>query len=198
MLGQRLRVARAAAGLSLRGLQEKIDNLVTAEAIGKYERDEAMPGSRVLIALARAVDVSEDYLVGDREVVLEKVEFRKKSIASRKEEAQVEAKALHSLERYLLIEELLGLARASTGTGRARRPIRCTSYPTRIGRRRASASIGGSGSTRFPNLIELLEERGIKVLVIDSRGDDRRADGARPACWQGGGAGDRAQPPSRR
>ena len=55
MLGQRLKLARSAAGLSLRGLEERIENRVTAQAIGKYERDESVPSSGVLIALADAL-----------------------------------------------------------------------------------------------------------------------------------------------
>ena len=87
----------------------KIGNRVTAQAIGKYERNESMPGSGVLIALADALDVSVDYLIGDQEMVLEAVEFRKKTITSKREESQVEAKVLHFLERYLMVEELLNL-----------------------------------------------------------------------------------------
>ena len=74
MIGQRLKLARAAAGLSLRDLEEKIGNRVTAQAIGKYERNESMPSSGVLIALASALDVSEDYLVGDQDMVLEGID----------------------------------------------------------------------------------------------------------------------------
>ena len=47
MIGQRLKMARAASGLSLRELEAAIGNLVTAQAIGKYERNEDMPSSRV-------------------------------------------------------------------------------------------------------------------------------------------------------
>ena len=99
MIGQRLKLARSAAGLSLRGLEEKIGNRVTAQAIGKYERNESMPGSGVLIALADALDVSVDYLVGDQEMILEAVEFRKKTITSKREECQVEATVLYFLEQ---------------------------------------------------------------------------------------------------
>jgi Zn-dependent peptidase ImmA (M78 family)/DNA-binding XRE family transcriptional regulator len=166
MIGQRLKLARAAAGLSLRGLAEKIGNLVTAQAIGKYERDEAMPSSRVLIALARALDVSEDYLVGDREVVLEGIEFRKKSIASRKEEAQVEAKALHLLERYLLVEELLGLASVDWDRPREA-PYPVLDLPEADRAARSLRQHWGLGTDPIPNLVELVEERGIKVLILD-------------------------------
>ena len=47
MIGRRLKLARTAAGLSLGGLEDAIESLVTAQAIGKYERDESMPGSGV-------------------------------------------------------------------------------------------------------------------------------------------------------
>ena len=68
-----------------------------------------MPGSRVLIALSGALDVSIDYLLNDQGLVVDGVEFRKKAITSRREEAQVEAKVVHLLERYLMIEQLLDL-----------------------------------------------------------------------------------------
>ena len=109
MIGKRVKLARSAAGLSLRDLETKIGNRVTAQAISKYERDESMPGSGVLIALADALGVSVDYLLGDRDMVLDSVEFRKKKLTSKREEAQVEARVLHLLERYLTVEELLGL-----------------------------------------------------------------------------------------
>ncbi|MAM94927.1 XRE family transcriptional regulator [Parvibaculum sp.] len=167
MIGQRLKLARAAAGLSLRGLEEKIGNRVTAQAIGKYERNESMPSSGVLIALASALDVSEDYLVGDQEMVLEGIEFRKKKITGKREEAQVEAQVLHLLERYLMIEELLHLPSVEWDRPRE------APYPVRqsLGEAdRAAASLRdhwGLGVDPIPNLVELLEEHGIKVLAID-------------------------------
>ena len=70
MIGQKLKVARVAAGLSLRDLSEVIEGRVTAQAIGKYERDEDMPSSGVLFALAQALKGSEDYLLSDEALVL--------------------------------------------------------------------------------------------------------------------------------
>lgn len=167
MIGQRLKISRSASGLSLRGLENKIENRVTAQAIGKYERNESMPRSGVLIALADALEVSVDYLVGDPDMVLEAVEFRKKKITSKREEAQVEAKVLHHLERYLLVEELLGLR-----TIEWHRP-REAPYPVISevfeGDRAALylRDYWDLGNDPIPNLVELLEEQGIKVLAID-------------------------------
>lgn len=49
MIGDRLKGARAASGLSLRALSDAMENKVSAQAIGKYERNEDMPGSGVLL-----------------------------------------------------------------------------------------------------------------------------------------------------
>jgi Zn-dependent peptidase ImmA (M78 family)/transcriptional regulator with XRE-family HTH domain len=167
MIGKRLKLARAAAGLSLRGLSDKIENRVSAQQIGKYERDEDLPGSAVLIALGQALCVSVDYLVGDQEMVLDGVEFRKRQIASKKEEAQIEAQALHVIERYLLVEEILGLQSAAWDKPRE------APFPVReIGDAELAANLlrehWNLGIDPIPDLVELFEERGIKVVVVQS------------------------------
>ncbi len=164
MLGQRLKLARSAAGLSLRGLEERIENRVTAQAIGKYERDESVPSSGVLIALADALSVSVDYLAGDQEMALEGVEFRKKSLTSKREEMQVEAKVLHLLERYLMVEEFLGLPSLDWDKPREA-PYPVVNDPSEADRAAHSLRLyWGLGLDPIPNLVELMEERGIKVL----------------------------------
>jgi Zn-dependent peptidase ImmA (M78 family)/transcriptional regulator with XRE-family HTH domain len=165
MIGQRLKVARTAAGLSLRELQEKIGNLVTAQMIGRYERDEAMPGSAVLIALADALDVSENYLVDQSDLRLEAVEFRKNRITNRKEEASVEATVLDAVERYLTIEDLVGAPSAVwTPPPGAPFPVRSLDEAEAAAAR--LRTLWNLGLDTIPNLAEFLEERGIKVMVI--------------------------------
>lgn len=167
MIGKRLKLARAAAGLSLRELSARIDNRVSAQQIGKYERDEDVPGSGVLIALSHALGVSIDYLVGDQEMVLEGVEFRKKQITSKKEQAQIQAKALHLIERYLMVEEILGLPSAKWDRPReAPFPVRQIEDADRAAQ--YLREHWNLGIDPIPNLVELLEERGIKILVVDS------------------------------
>lgn len=167
MIGQRLKIARAASGLSLRALESKIGNRVTAQAIGKYERNESMPGSGVLIALANALGVSVDYLVGNQEMVLEAVDFRKKALTSKREESQVEAKVLDLLERYLMVEELLQLRSVEWHSPReAPYPVvRDVSEADRAAR--GLRGHWGLGSDPIPNLVELLEEQGVKVLAVE-------------------------------
>ena len=110
MFGQRLKLARRRSGFSLRELSSRIGGLVSAQAIGKYERGEMMPGSSVVIALADALDVSVAYLLNPSAVALESVEFRKLASTRVKERAKVEATVLDHVDRYLQVEELLGIA----------------------------------------------------------------------------------------
>ena len=91
-------------------LKWRLGNLVTAQAIGKYERNEDMPSSPVLSALAAVLKVSEDFLLSSDDMVLDGVEFRKKQIASKREEAFVQGQTLHLLERYLTVEQVLAMA----------------------------------------------------------------------------------------
>ena len=165
-VGQRIRVSRRACGLSLRDLEARIDNRVTAQAISKYERDESMPSSGVLIALSDALSVPVDYLASDSDIRLEAVDFRKKRLTSRREEAQVEASVLHLLERYLTVEEILGLPTVAWDMPReAPWPVLRDPAEAEHAARGLRAH-WGLGLDPIPNLVDLLEERGIKVLAM--------------------------------
>lgn len=163
MIGQRLKVARAAAGLSLRELSERMDGLVTAQAISKYERDEDMPGSRALMGLSRALGVSVDYLLSDDDLMLEGVDFRKKSKA--RDEATIEAKTLQLLQRYLAVEDLLGLRSVDWERPRSA-PFPVAEPHDAEAAARSVREEWGLGYDPIPKLAELLEERGIKVLSM--------------------------------
>jgi Zn-dependent peptidase ImmA (M78 family)/DNA-binding XRE family transcriptional regulator len=166
MIGQKVKIARAASGLSLRELSEQIDGRVTPQAIGKYERNEDMPSSGVLMALARALNVTEDYLLNDDELVLEGVEFRKKLGGSTREDAAIEARTIYLLERYLAVEDLLQMRSVDW-----ERP-RSAPHPVQDLRDAEDAARSvredwGLGSDPIPQLAELLEERGIKIISLD-------------------------------
>lgn len=166
MIGEKLKIARAAAGLSLRDLAARMGGRVTAQAIGKYERDEDMPSSGVLIALARALDVREEYLLSDDEIVLEGVDFRKAPKASSREEAVLQAKTIHLLERYIAVEDLLNLRSVDWQQPRGA-PYPVTDLRDAEDVARSVREEWGLGHDPIPKLAELLEERGIKILSLD-------------------------------
>jgi Zn-dependent peptidase ImmA (M78 family)/DNA-binding XRE family transcriptional regulator len=164
VIGNRLKLARAAAGLSLRGLADRAEGLVSAQAIGKYERDEMMPSSDVLTALARALKVTEGYLLSPSGVTLSSVEFRTRKLKVR-EAAEVEARILSVVERYLQVERILGLE-YDDGLGAAERP----EVATAEGAEDAAISLRAHwnlGDDPIPDLCEFLEEQGVKIVAVD-------------------------------
>lgn len=166
MFGERLKLARKKAGHSLRSLSEALEGQVSAQAIGKYERNEMMPASDVLTALAKELSVSVSFLLSDQVEELEEVEFRKKSTSSAKERAQVEAMVIDHVERYLEIEEILGLESAEWHSPlkqprllKSEEDAEQLAYDVR--------KVWKLGCDPIPNMTELFEERGIKVMVLD-------------------------------
>ena len=165
MFGKHLQLARKKAGYSLRGLSYALDGEVTAQAIGKYERGEMMPRSSVLIHLASVLGVSLEYLLSERVEALKFPEFRKHSGMSAGDRARVEAAVIDGLQRYLAIEEIL-----SGNSGASKAP--------RLGNRWLEHEDDGEvlaqdlrlkwqlGIDPIPNMTALLEDRGIKVLMM--------------------------------
>lgn len=165
MIGRRLALARKAAGMSLRDLEAAIDKSVSAQALSKYERGEMMPGSDVLAAIARALKVPESYLLGQEELQLEAMEFRKNKITSRKEEASIKASVLSAVERYLEVEDFLGAQSAawSPPQGVPYRVSEQGEAEAAAGRLRTAWNLGNDP---IPNLVEFLEEQGVKVIPL--------------------------------
>lgn len=165
MFGDRLKLARKRAGYSLRGLEDALERKVTAQAIGKYERGEMMPSSDVLSAMAKALGVSLEYLLSEQVEELEAVEFRKLSSISAGARARVEAEAIDHLQRYIAIEEILELDSAAW---------RAPPCDNRFVGEESEGEILADdlrkewelGIDPIPNMTSLLEDRGIKVLIM--------------------------------
>lgn len=165
MLSERLKLARKRAGLSLRDLAHHLDNQVSAQAIGKYERGEMMPSSTVLIALSKALDLPLGYFMSPMQAKLEGVEFRQKSGTATTDRARVEAEVLEHVERYLMIEEILGFDSASWDNPLAKRH----SVDDLDACERLADTVRSHwklGTDPIPNMTQLLEQHGIKVLLL--------------------------------
>lgn len=165
MIGKRLKLARQGSGLSLRELESKIGNLVSAQAIGKYERDEMMPNSTTLIALAKALGVSEIYLLGQSDLELKGLEFRKKKITSKREETHVVGAVLSHVERYLEIEEIIHAPSMQWDAPReAPFPVNSLKDAEFVAER--LRIYWQLGTDPIPSLAEFFESQGIKILSL--------------------------------
>lgn len=166
MLGERLILARKKAGHSLRSLSDAIDGRVSAQAIGKYERNEMAPSSDILSLLAKELGVSMSFLFSSQVEELLNVDFRKKSTTSAQERAQVEALVIEHLERYLEIEDILELKSSEWVMPLSKLYLLKTEAQAED-MAIAVRKKWNLGEDPIPDMTELLEEQGIKVLILD-------------------------------
>ena len=106
MIGERLKVARHRAGLSTRALASAAG--VSAMAVSKYERGLDVPGSDVLIRLARSLDVKVEFLLRRVDVRLAEASFRSHRALPAKQKRTVLAEVQDFAERYVQAAELFG------------------------------------------------------------------------------------------
>jgi Zn-dependent peptidase ImmA (M78 family)/DNA-binding XRE family transcriptional regulator len=165
MIADRVKLARRKCGYSLRELAGAMNGRVTAQAIGKYERGEDVPSSGVLLALAKALGVSMGYMVDTQQIQLVGVEFRTKSNTTARDRAYVETAVLEWIERYLQIEAVLDL-----DSSRWHCPVENAVTLQDAGEAEELAArvrvAWKLGTDPIPNMTELLEEKGLKVLTV--------------------------------
>ncbi|MCY3820123.1 MAG: XRE family transcriptional regulator [Gammaproteobacteria bacterium] len=166
MFGQRLRLARRKAGLSMRDLAGRLSPAVSAQAISKYEGGRMMPSSAVLVDLARRLDVSLDFLMGGQVEALDGIEFRKHSGTSAKDRARAEAIVTEALEDYLAIEDILEIE-PSVDPLAGLRCVRIGSFDEVEKKACELREHWNLGTDPIPSVTGLLEAHGIKVIEAD-------------------------------
>ena len=175
MFGQRLRLARKRAGLSMQALAERVTPSVSAQAISKYEADKMMPSSSVLVGLGKALGaLSLDFLLGGQVEALESVEWRKHSTASAQDRAMAEAIVIEKLEDYLAIEGILDL-HAVEDPFAALRVDQVADEETIDAKAREVRQEWNLGIDPIPSMTALLEDKGLKVIEADLPGRNQRA-----------------------
>jgi len=171
MIGNRIKQARKALGLSQRDLASKIS--VSAMAISKYENNSSVPSSKVLIELAGALNVRSEYFFRPQTVELEGVEYRKHVKLEKKILDQIEGDIIEQIERFIELEELLPSS-----------PIKKFEVPKDIRPKIDSyesiediadkvRQSWGLGHNPIADLIDALEEQGVKVFQSQALHDEK-------------------------
>ena len=166
MFGQRLKLARKRAGLSMQALADRVTPSVSAQAISKYEADKMMPSSSVLVGLGKALGVSLDFLLGGQVEALESVEWRKNSTASAQDRAMAESIVIEKLEDYLAIEGILEMQLAEDPFADLR-VDHVDSEEAIDAKAREVRRAWKLGIDPIPSMTALLEDKGLKVIEAD-------------------------------
>lgn len=165
VFAKRLKSARALAGLSQDELVQRMNALVSKNAISKYEKAEMMADSKVLIALAKALDVKTDYFFRPFSVDIAHIEFRKKQKLRQRDLKSIKERVSDTVERYLEIEQFLNIK------SEFKNPIANHLIKNGDDVEQAVNALlkkWNWGINALPNVIEMLEDKEIKVVEIEA------------------------------
>ncbi len=163
MMGERIKQARKAAGLSLRALAEKAG--VSAMAISKYENNRSMPSSGVLLALAKALGVRTEYFFRRVSVELVNIKHREHHLLPENEEQKVMADVKEQLERWLELEEVVPAPWSVPFSLPDDISESVESYDEIEDIAVNMRQHWKLGLNPIPDLIDTIEARGVKVLI---------------------------------
>ena len=167
LVGERIKIARRTAGLSQRALAEAVG--VSAMAISKYERGLDVPGSAILLRLAQALGVKTEYFLRPVTVTITVPSYRRRTSLPRKQEYAIMGQVQEWLERYLEVESLFGdPLRFALPAGFDPR-VASLEEVERVALDLRRAWHLGQGP--IESLVEVLEERGIKVGLVNGHDD---------------------------
>jgi len=162
MIGERIQQARKASGLSMRDLAEMAN--ISAMAISKYENNKNTPSSGVLLALSKALGVRAEYFFRQAKVELKEVEYRKHSKLPKKVLNKIEGDVIEQIERYLQLEEYLPASPIQVFALPKGLKVLVDTYDDIEAIANSFRKAWGLGCNPIPDLIDTLEERGIKVF----------------------------------
>ncbi len=166
-MGEWIKNARVAAGLSLRQVADKAG--VSHTAIAKYEKRRDIPSSGVLIRLSETLDVKVSYFLRRDPIRLSPPSYRKRSSLGAKQERSIHARVKDWLERYVEVESLFREPLSFDLPRGLPKEIKAPeeTEETALTLRRA----WNLGEDPIVSLVEILEDKNIKVGL--SEGPDR-------------------------
>ena len=167
-MGRRIRMAREMRGMSLEALSKAMNPSVTKQAISKYEKGLAAPGSAVVLALSNALNVAVDYFFRQQMVTISKIAFNNKSMLGASAAKAINEVVRDHVERYLEAVQSAGVQIPSLSNGWPKSVADEQAIVAMVKELRQSWNIG---ECALGNVIEILEQHGIIVLEIADQGD---------------------------
>lgn len=174
MLGERIKQARKAAGLSLDVLGKQME--LSKMTLSKFERGLQIPSSKHLITLAKILQVRTEYFFRPQSLTFTQVDYRKRANTSQKLLNKIHADVLDQTERW---EELLAFY--------PQLPIRPFNLPNTLLEHvntmdeveiiaEQMLDAWQLGRNPIPNMIDTLEAHGI-LVIMTNKDENRKFDG---------------------
>lgn len=172
MFGERLERARKAAGLSLRALGEKVG--VSQTAISKFEKNQLVPDSSMLLKLSTALNVKAEYFFRQQTMGLnlDTVEYRKREMPKKSLDL-INAKIMDQIEKRFELESVFPnppLPDFKLSSELPESVIRLEDIDDFVDKLRSDWELG---SAPIPDLIDVMEAHGIRVFSIDDSIDSK-------------------------
>lgn len=171
MKPEELRNIRKMRGLTLDEVCQKLDRLVSKQALSKYERGKMRPSSQVLDALLKIYRVSSFSFQPVFPIRVNGWNFRRGELLSMKEEVAIKAEVNRRLQQYLYLEDKLGMLTPFQP------PFPTTRYASIEDMETAAMVLRKKwvlGRDAIPSVCRVMEGAGIKVLELNL---DERVDG---------------------
>lgn len=150
-------------GFSLQDLSNALKGAVSKQALNRLETGEQSPDSEILSDLCAALNVTLDYFFKAPSVQLDQIEFRKLKKLPVKEQERVVSSTKEYLERYLELENLLGIADKPSFKLKSHTIAGMEDIKGAVQKMR---EILKAGNDPIYNCVELLEEHNVKVYKV--------------------------------
>ncbi len=158
----RLLILRQIKKFSLRELGEKVG--LSHTAISKYEKGKDIPRPAVIVKLAKIFEVSTSYFFKPFNMEVSSISYRKTSALNKKAQKSLEGQVKEHIEKYSFIEEITGSEKHGKILNKKFIILEIADAEKAAEKLRHEWDLG---SNPLPNVTELLEDKGIKVVFID-------------------------------
>ncbi len=163
-IGDRLKMARYASGLSMRALGALAD--LSAQAISKYERNLDTPGSSALVRLSKALGVRPEFFFRPAAIAVSVSANRAHPCISKKASEAIVEQAREVLERSVELEDLFA-GQLSSPPFPADLRIRIQAIERVEDAAEQLRGEWGLGLDPISNLTAAAEDHGIRVVLVE-------------------------------
>lgn len=156
------------AGMSLQKLADALGNVVTRQALNKYEQGKMKPDSSLLVSLSEILGVPVDYFYSEHtlDIELRNPDYRRHSSKiSSVQKASIEEKSKNLLEKYFELEALLTLNEEPDYFQFKKEIITPEDAVEAANKLREEWNLGYDP---IPDAVAMLEDKGYKVIEIDA------------------------------